>query len=194
VTGSAGLSKADLLERVRRYRGLRPFPKDIVCEALGPGQESVWDFPRPPRIEPVEGPARVLFAGKVVAETEHLVRVVETAGAPCYYFPPDEVDWSLLDPSDETSVCEWKGLAVHYDLVVGPRRSPAAAWAYPDPFDDLPEGYEDIAGYPAFYPGRTDGCELRGERVRPQPGGYYGGWVTQSLAGPIKGEPGSEGW
>ncbi len=96
----------------------------------------------------------------------------------------------LLEPVEKVTVCEWKGLATHYDVVVGDRRALQAAWSYrePDP------GYEAIAGFVAFYPGRVDACFVDGERVRPQPGDYYGGWITDDVVGPFKGDPGSSHW
>lgn len=187
--------KATLLARARPHRekwdrGFRP----ASARAAGPGEESVWDFPRPPRVEDVAEPMKVVFAGVVVAETGRGKRILETAGAPVYSFPPEDVATGYLKPADTVTVCEWKGAAVYFDLVVGNRRSPEAAYTYPDPFDDLPENYAQIAGWYVFYANRVDEASVGGERVRPQPGGYYSGWVRDNLLGPIKGEPGSEGW
>jgi uncharacterized protein (DUF427 family) len=143
----------------------------------------------------VDAVLRVAFAGRIVAETNTGRRIVETASAPVYVFPPADVATDLLEPCPDTwSVCEWKGVATYFDLVVDGRRSEAAAFTYADPFDDLDRGYGEIAGWFAFYAGRVDAACVGDERVRPQPGGFYAGWVTSRLRGPIKGAPGSEGW
>ncbi|MEM1138770.1 MAG: DUF427 domain-containing protein [Pseudomonadota bacterium] len=186
--------KSELLRQAARYRGgFRNRPRTI--DPVGPGEESVWDFPRPPVVEPVPHRLRVLLAGVTVADTQAGLRVAETAGAPVYYFPPTDVEDAYLTPvSDGASVCEWKGLAVYHDLTVGERTSPKAAFTYPDPFDDLGQGYGRIAGWYAFYAGRVDEAWIGDVRAVPQPGGFYAGWVTPSLKGPIKGVPGSDGW
>ena len=165
-------------------------PPGVVPVRPGPDQESVWDYPRPPLIEPSSRQVRVEFAGVVVPETSAAQRVLETAGPPCWYLPPDDVRLDLLEPVEKVTVCEWKGLAAHFDVVVGGRRAGRAAWSYREP----KRGYEAIAGYVAFYPGRVDGCFVEGERVRPQPGDYYGGWITDDVVGPFKGEPGTSDW
>ena len=128
-----------------------------------------------------------------IAQTQRARRVVETAGAPCYYLPADDCERSLLVRSPRWSVCEWKGVAWTYDVVIGERRLSGAAWSYPDPLDDLSCGFARIGGAFAFYATHLT-CMLDAERVTPQPGGYYGGWVTAALTGPIKGVPGSEHW
>jgi uncharacterized protein (DUF427 family) len=155
----------------------------------GPGQESVWDYPRPPRIEPVPERLRVVVGGEVIAETAHGLRVVETAGAPVYYFPPDDVRLDRLSPSGRSTVCEWKGVATYRRSTVD-RRIDDVAWSYEDP----KPGFEAIRGYLAFYAGKVDEAWVGDERATPQPGGFYGGWVTSRIVGPIKGEPGSMGW
>lgn len=156
----------------------------------GPGQESVWDFPRPPRVEPVARRLRVELAGHVVADTTRGLRVVETSQAPAYYLPPDDVDQAVLRPGPLVMACEWKGLARYLDLVVGDRVAEAAAWTYPEPR----RGYEAIAGWLAFYPQRVDACWVGDELVAPNGGDFYGGWITSDLVGPFKGGPGSAGW
>lgn len=156
----------------------------------GPGQESVWDYPRPPRVEPVPERLRVVVEGEVLAETRRGLRVLETAGAPVYYFPPDDVRMDLLEPSPHRSFCEWKGRAVYLSYRGPTRQIADVAWSYPAP---TPR-YEAIAGYLAFYAGRVDEAWVGDERATPQPGGFYGGWVTSKIVGPIKGEPGSFGW
>lgn len=156
----------------------------------GPGQESVWDYPRPPRVEPVADRLRVVVDGVTVADTVSGLRVLETAGAPVYYFPPEDVRLDLLVDSPRTSVCEWKGEAAYHTVRVGGREIADAAWSYPRPL----AGYEPIAGHLAFYAGRVDEAWVGDERVTPQPGGFYGGWVTSRVVGPFKGEPGTLGW
>lgn len=162
-------------------------PKPITP---GPGQESVWDYPRPPRVEAVDQEVEVFFAGRSVAYCENPLRVLETSHPPVYYVPPSAVDEGVLEPSVTTSYCEFKGQARYFDLVVGDKRSKDAAWAYDQP---LP-GYEALAGHVAFYPGRVETALLDGEAVQPQPGGFYGGWITTSVVGPFKGMAGTQDW
>jgi uncharacterized protein (DUF427 family) len=156
----------------------------------GPGQESVWDYPRPPRIEPTDRRIRVELGGEVLADSRRAVRVLETAGAPCFYVPPEDVRTDLLVSSNYRTFCEWKGTADHYDLAVGDRGSRRAAWSYLHPSP----GFEAIGGWFSFYAGRVDAALVDDEAALPQPGGFYGGWVTSEIVGPIKGEPGSEHW
>ena len=163
-------------------------------EPAGPGEESVWDYPRPPELRPAPGRARVVHGGCEIALSDCALRMVETAGAPVYLLPPEDVRMDLLVPNDHVTVCEWKGAAVHFDLVMPGARVADAAFAYPDPLDDLGCGYERIAGWIAFYPARVEACFVGDEQVRSQPGGYYAGWVTDAIKGPIKGDPGTEGW
>jgi len=188
-------SPDELLRLAQRGRSPRSFrPPAGVIAVPGPGQESVWDFPRPPRVENVAARVRVEFAGKIVADSTTALRVVETAGAPCYYLPPGDCDLALLVRTPQWTVCEWKGVAYAYDVVTEKRSVRNGAWSYPDPLTDLGMGYERIAGYFAFYAAKMDACFIGEERVTPQPGGFYGGWVTRALTGPIKGEPGTEYW
>jgi uncharacterized protein (DUF427 family) len=160
------------------------------AEETGPGQESVWDYPRPPRIEPADADLRVLRRGEELARTARGFRVVETAGAPVYYFPPEDVRLDLLSNGGGRSVCEWKGPAVYWDLQQGGDRVPAIAWSYPEPTGQ----FRSLAGWLAFYAGKVDEAWVGDVRASPQPGGFYGGWVTSKLTGPIKGAPGSAGW
>jgi uncharacterized protein (DUF427 family) len=159
----------------------------------GPGQESVWDYPRPPRIEPVPERLRVVVDGETIADTTHGFRVLETAGAPVYYIPRADIRMDRLTPSGRRTVCEWKGEAT-YDSYVGPapdrRFIGDIAWSYETPRP----GFEAIADHLAFYAGKVDEAWVGEERATPQPGGFYGGWVTSRIVGPIKGEPGSFGW
>ena len=156
----------------------------------GPGQESVWDYPRPPRVEPVLELIRVVVGGETIADTTAAVRVLETAGAPVYYLPRSDVRTDLLTITPDHSLCEWKGRATYLDLAVGGREVSHAAWAYPTPN----AGYEELADRIAFYASAVDEAWVADERATPQPGSYYGGWVTSRIVGPFKGEPGTEGW
>jgi uncharacterized protein (DUF427 family) len=173
-------------EKWRKFPRVRP--SGIV--APGPGQESVWDYPRPPGVEAVFRRVRVEFAGRVLAETTGALRVCETASPPCYYIPTHDVDLGALVPSERTSFCEWKGLARYWTVQRDGRIVRDAAWSYPEP----DTGFESIRDYLAFYPRRMDACFVGADQVTPQPGFYYGGWVTPELVGPFKGVPGSESW
>lgn len=155
-----------------------------------PGQESVWDYPRPPRIEPSSQRVVVEFSGEVIADSTSTIRILETSHPPGYYIPPEDVRLELLRAEQDTSFCEWKGIARYYGLDVNGKRVHAVAWCYPE---TLP-GFEPIAHAIAFYPGRVDRATVDGEVVRPQPGTFYGGWVTDAIVGPFKGEPGTAGW
>jgi uncharacterized protein (DUF427 family) len=150
----------------------------------------VWDYPRPPRVEPVPERIRVVVGGVTVADTTRAVRVLETSHPPVYYVPRDEVLSGTLVPSPGSSVCEWKGSARYWAIDVAGRRVAAVAWSYDDP---LP-GFEAIRGHLAFYASKVDEAWVGDERAVPQPGGFYGGWVTSAITGPVKGEDGSWGW
>lgn len=152
--------------------------------------ENVWDYPRPPRVEPVSQPLRVMIHGQVLAQTRRALRVLETSHPPAYYLPPGDIDRERLRPSGLTSFCEYKGRASYWSWVGPEGRIENLAWSYPDPS----EGYEALAGYLSFYPGRTGGCFVGDERVRAQEGGFYGGWITADLIGPFKGGEGTAGW
>ena len=153
--------------------------------------ESVWDYPRPPRVEPSSHRIRVELHDEVVADTTRAWRVLETSHPPVYYVPIDDVTPGTLIPAGEsTTYCEWKGIASYYDVVAGDRRVGRAAWTYHDPRP----GFEQIRNAVAFYPGRMDACFVDDELVRAQPGGFYGGWITSDIVGPFKGEPGTSAW
>lgn len=156
----------------------------------GPGQESVWDYPRPPRVEETSRHLKVVFNGVVIAETERGMRVLETSHPPVYYFPPEDVRMAYLHETRGSSWCEWKGRASYFDVVVDGREVRRAAWTYREPR----EGFRSIQDYVAFYPGTMDECYVDEERVRAQPGGFYGGWITDDVVGPFKGAPGTAGW
>ncbi len=152
--------------------------------------ESVWDYPRPPRVEPSRSHVRVDFAGDVIAETTRALRVLETSHPPVYYIPPEDVRTAVLHPGRRRTFCEFKGEASYYDLVVGGRTVRDAAWYYPEPS----RGYEAIRDHVAFYPGRVDAAYVDGEQVAAQPGDFYGGWITTGIQGPFKGGRGTAGW
>lgn len=157
----------------------------------GPGQESVWDYPRPPRVERIPERIRVVVDGVELANSVRARRVLETAGAPVYYVPREDVRTDLLVRSDRRTVCEWKGGATYWSIAVpGGRTIPNAAWSYETPL----AGFEAIVGHLAFYAWAVDEAWVGEERATPQPGHFYGGWVTSKIVGPMKGEPGSLGW
>ena len=172
----------------RRFAGR--VPPGVVPVIPGPGQESVWDYPRPPRVEAVAERIRVVVDGVTLADTRRAWRVLETASAPVYYLPRDDARMDLLVPSSTTSVCEWKGDANYWSYRGPDRRIADVAWSYERPT----AGFEAIAGHLAFYAARVDEAWVGDERAEPQPGGFYGGWVTSRIVGPVKGEPGSWGW
>lgn len=163
---------------------------DVQREIPGPGQESVWDYPRPPRVEPVPERVRAVVDGITIANTTRALRVLETAGAPVYYVPPGDVRMDLLRRSPHGTVCEWKGPADYHSLTLPTREIPNIAWSYPDPN----AGYEQLRDHLAFYAWALDEAWVGDERATPQPGRFYGGWVTSRVVGPFKGGPGSAGW
>lgn len=156
----------------------------------GPGQESVWDYPRPPRLEPFSQPIQVIFNKQVVADTTRAVRVLETSHPPVYYIPREDIHMEYLVKAEGSSFCEWKGRAEYYSVMVGERRARRAAWSYPDPI----VAFRAIKDHIAFYAGPMDSCTVNGEIVHPQPGNFYGGWITGNIVGPFKGEPGTGFW
>ncbi len=175
-------------EAGRRFAS--PIPPGVVPVVPGPGQESVWDYPRPPRIEPVAERIRAVVAGVTIADSVHALRVVETAGAPVYYLPAPDVRTDLLVPSRHATHCEWKGAASYVTLALGSREIPDIAWRYEHPTPP----FAAITGHLAFYAGKLDEAWVGDERAWPQPGGFYGGWLTRRIVGPVKGEPGSWAW
>lgn len=156
----------------------------------GPGQESVWDYPRPPRAELSARRIEVVFNNVTIAATRRAMRVLETSHPPTYYVPWEDVRAEHLVENPAKSWCEWKGEARYYDVIVGGRRAPRAVWSYSAPA----HGFEMITGHLAFYVALMDECRVDGERAQPQPGRFYGGWITSDVVGPFKGEPGSSGW
>ncbi len=156
----------------------------------GPGQESVWDYPRPPRLEASSKLIQVVFNQVCLAESRQALRVLETSHPPVYYLPPQDVQLDYFDPVARTTYCEWKGMASYYTIEVGDRREAAAAWYYPHPTP----AFQALQGYIAVYPSRMDACYVDGEQVQAQTGDFYGGWITREIVGPFKGEPGTWGW
>lgn len=156
----------------------------------GPGQESVWDYPRPPRLERAPERLRVMFAGETIADTTSGYRVLETSHPPTYYIPRADVRSDLLVPASGQSFCEFKGSASYWSIIVGQHRSDRAGWSYPEP---TPE-FLQIKNHIAFYASRVDACYVGDEQVQPQKGDFYGGWVTSRVVGPFKGSAGTQGW
>jgi len=152
--------------------------------------ESVWDYPRPPRLERASRLVRIEFGGREIVRSPDAFRVLETSHPPVYYVPPADVEAGVLQPSRRRSICEWKGQAHYWSLRIGERYAEDAAWSYPRPT----AAFAAMRDYLAFYPGRVDGCYLDGERVRAQAGDFYGGWITAEIVGPFKGERGTAGW
>jgi uncharacterized protein (DUF427 family) len=161
-----------------------------ALDPIGPGQESVWDYPRPPVIDPSDEEIIVVLGGVEICETRISWRVLETTHPPTYYLPRSAFRSGALQRGTGSSICEWKGRATYFDLVGGTRVARQAAWAYEDPAP----GFLPLRDHVAVYPGLVDLCLVDGERVEPQPGGYYGGWITSRVVGPFKGTTGSETW
>jgi uncharacterized protein (DUF427 family) len=153
-------------------------------------KESVWDYPRPPHLESSPKKLKVVFNGVTIAESNSAYRVLETSHPPTYYFPPEDVKREHLLKAQGRSICEWKGQAAYFDVVVHGQRAPRAAWNYSAPTPD----FEPIAGYICFYASKMDACFVDGEEVRAQAGDYYGGWVTGEIVGPFKGAAGTGFW
>jgi uncharacterized protein (DUF427 family) len=153
--------------------------------------ESVWDYPRPPRVEPSARRIRVVLGGATIVDTRRAHRVLETSHPPVYYVPLEDVAPGALEPAGgRETFCEWKGLASYYDVVASERRIARGAWTYPDPRP----GFEEIRCAVAFYPGPMDACYVDDERVAAQEGDFYGGWITSDVVGPFKGGQGTLGW
>lgn len=159
-------------------------------DPVGPGQESVWAYPRPAVAEPFAGHIRIELGGRVIARTDRAVRTLETSHPPTYYLPPDAIMLGALVRAEGSSLCEWKGQAVYWDVIGGSTVRRRAAWSYPQPT----LAFAILRDHIAFYAAQMDACFVDGQRVIPQPGTFYGGWITPNLAGPFKGVPGSQGW
>ncbi len=156
----------------------------------GPGQESCWDYPRPPALDTSSESVEVVVGGVVVATTTRSWRVLETSHPPTYYLPAEAFADGALRPADGSSFCEWKGEASYFDLVAGDVVAPRAAWTYRTPS----ARFADLAGAVAVMPAAVDRCVVDGETVEPQAGGFYGGWITSRVVGPFKGGAGTWGW
>ncbi|MEU8819633.1 DUF427 domain-containing protein [Actinoplanes sp. NPDC048796] len=152
--------------------------------------ESVWDYPRPPRLERTAARVSVVHAGQVIADSVRCWRVLETSHPPVFYVPRDDIATGVLAPAAGSSYCEFKGDATYWDLIAGDVRVPRAGWSYEQPTP----AYVEMAGAVAFYPSRVGECRVDGELVRPQEGDFYGGWITSGIVGPFKGGPGTMGW
>ncbi len=156
-----------------------------------PGQESVWDYPRPPRMERCPKTVRIECGGEVIAQSNRAFRMLETSHPPVYYLPQEDIKMHLLfRQPGKHSFCEWKGRADYWNLKVGNKLIPEAAWSYPSPTD----AYAPLQDFLAFYPSKMDACFVDGERVQPQEGDFYGGWITSNITGPFKGGQGTWGW
>lgn len=153
-------------------------------------RESVWDYPRPPRVEPTSRHIRVALADVTIADTRQAIRVLETSHPPVYYIPPSYVRREFLSRSAHETYCEFKGTAHYWDIRVGSREALRAAWSYPSPQKE----YKIITDYFAFYVSLMDECYVDDEKVEPQPGSFYGGWITSDIIGPFKGGQGTERW
>jgi uncharacterized protein (DUF427 family) len=152
--------------------------------------ESVWDYPRPPKLEKTSKLIRVEFAGVTIAKTTGAYRVLETSHPPTYYLPKSDVEMHYLQFEDRTSNCEFKGKANYWTIKVGDKISPTAAWSYAEPY----ELFASLKECLAFYPSRVGSCYVDKEQVSAQAGDFYGGWITADIKGPFKGDKGTEGW
>ena len=181
------------LDAARSHWNWRGQSRPPFATVPGPGQVSVWDFPRPPSLVHDSREVVIRWGDVLVAATTRAVLVLETAHPPSFYIPWADVNRALLQPSPSNSFCEWKGPASYWSLVNGTQSLPGAAWSYPKPLKDGISGAEALADCVAFYPTSLN-CTVNGETVTPQPGGFYGGWITPELVGPFKGEAGTQGW
>jgi len=159
-------------------------------DPVKPGQESVWDYPRPAVAEPTDAHIVIEHGGRVIVDTRNAVRVLETSHPPNYYIPPADIAEGVLRRAGGSSFCEWKGAAKYWDVVVDDDVLERVGWSYPNPTP----GFAILANYVAFYAAPFDRCLVDGEEVTPQPGEFYGGWITSKVAGPFKGIPGSRFW
>lgn len=155
-----------------------------------PGQESVWDYPRPPRLEDSTRHIRVVFNGVAIADTHRAKRVLETSHPPVYYISPEDIQQQYLTRTSRSTFCEWKGQAAYYTICVNQHQAENAAWFYPNPTVE----FAALKDYVAFYPSRMESCYVDDELVQAQSGDFYGGWVTQEIVGPFKGGVGTWGW
>ena len=152
--------------------------------------ESVWDYPRPPRVEPDSRLVTIELGGVEIVRTVRALRVLETSHPPAFYVPQEDIRHDALEQATGRSFCEFKGFASYWDVIGGEARQPAAAWGYLSPNPQ----YASLANHLSFYPGRIDRCTVGGETVKAQEGDFYGGWITSEIEGPFKGAPGTLGW
>ena len=183
---------SDLSDQIRQARAKWKYRGDVRPDfAIAPeeGQESVWDYPRPPKIDPDNRKVLVEIQSEIIAESTSTIRILETSSPPVFYIPEKDIDLSKLKEGTGSSLCEWKGPAKYWNVITDSEVLENVGWSYPAPFP----GYEEIRDYISFYPAKLE-CYVDGERVLPQPGGFYGGWVTSEIVGPFKGEPGTGRW
>lgn len=147
------------------------------------GQESVWDYPRPPKLVTDEREILIIFANKIIGRSMNAIRLLETASPPTFYIPKTDLNMDYLKKTTGESRCEWKGDAIYWNIEVDGEIAERAAWSYPQPKSE----FSKIKGYLCFYPAKAF-CYVNGEHVKPQPGGFYGGWITKEIVGPVKGE------
>lgn len=164
---------------------MRPVP-----EPAGPGQESVWRYPRPAIAQPTDAHIFIEQGGLILADTRSAVRTLETSHPPSYYISPADITPGILRRAEGSSFCEWKGAAVYWDVVINDLVLPQVGWSYPTPTAP----FATLRDHIAFYAAPFDRCSVNGQTVVPQPGAFYGGWITPNLVGPFKGVPGSHGW
>ncbi len=162
--------------------------RDYIVPA--PGQESVWDYPRPPRLEDSSKHIQIIFNDVLIADTHQAKRVLETSHPPSYYLPPVDLRLEYFSQTARSTFCEWKGQAAYYTITVGDQQAVNVAWFYPNPTAD----FAALKDYVAFYPSRMQACYVDGELVQAQPGDFYGGWITSDIVGPFKGGAGTWGW
>lgn len=171
-------------------KGVTRAPHHPQPDPVSPGQESVWDYPRPAFAEPTARRIQIIHQGITLADSDAAWRTLETSHPPTYYIPPADILMAHLAANPARSLCEWKGQAAYWDVVIGSERIAGAGWSYPSPT----AAFAGIAGHIAFYAAPFDQCLVDGEQVTAQPGGFYGGWITSREAGPFKGIPGSRFW
>lgn len=164
--------------------------RKVQPQKPGPGQESVWEYPRPPRVEETDKRVKVVFNGEVIAETTNAKRILETSHPPTFYIPREDVKMEYFTPTTRATICEFKGVASYWTIRVHGKTSENAAWAYTNPSP----GYEAVKDHICFYPSKMEACYVDDERVQAQEGDFYGGWITSEIVGPFKGGPGTRGW
>ncbi len=164
---------------------MRPRP-----DPAGHGQDSVWAFPRPAIAQRTDARIQIELRRQIIADTRAAIRTLETSHPPSYYIPRTDIAPEILRRAAGSSFCEWKGVAAYWDVVVGDVVLPSVGWSYANPTP----GFAALRDHVAFYAAPFDRCSVDDETVTPQPGDFYGGWITSTIAGPFKGVPGSRGW